>query len=414
MKRKKNKDDLLNKNSELYGEMEAHLKSGKALFGEDSPFSAMLQSMVNTIMEGEMDSFLSGERAADRKNKRNGSQRARTVQSSAGPLNIEAPRDRLGGFESDLLPKRQGVLSTGLDEQIMALYAQGNSYEDIQRLLRKMFGVSISAGKMSAITDKILPVIEEWRTRVLAPFYPVIYLDAIHFKVRHEGRYRQRASYTVYGIDAEGQRDLLGLYVLEHEGATRWRTVLEDLKRRGVEDVMVFCTDDLTGFSEVMTDEFPAAVVQKCIVHAVRASLKTVDEKDRKHLAKGLRSIYTAPDRAAARVALDTCRAAWDKKYHRICDKWDKQWEEYLAFMDFPRGMRKMIYTTNPVEALHRIIRKLVKSKAAWVSDTALIKQLYISLMHNEKSWRKKAHGWREIQRAIYDLYPERAEKYLG
>ena len=411
---KKQDKKLLNEDSEQYHALAAHLKSGQPLLGEGSPFSSLLQDMVDSIMQGEMNGFLAEQRGEGVKNKRNGTQRTRTVQSTAGPLSITAPRDRRGEFNSELLPKGQGILSTGLDEQIMALYAQGNSYEDIQRLLRRLFGVSISAGKMSAITDKILPVVEEWRTRVLAAFYPVIYLDAIHFKVRHEGRYRQRASYTVYGIDAEGRRDLLGLYILAHEGATRWRTVLEDLKRRGVEDVMVFCTDDLTGFSEVMTDEFPASVVQKCIVHAVRASLKTVDEKDRKALAKGLRGIYTAPDRAAARVALDTCRASWDRKYHRICDKWERQWDEYLAFMDFPRGLRKMIYTTNPVEALHRIIRKLVKSKAAWVSDTALIKQLYMSLMHNEKSWRKKAHGWREIQRAIYELYPQRADKYLG
>ncbi|MEL6925879.1 MAG: IS256 family transposase, partial [Bacteroidota bacterium] len=407
------KKELLNKDSEAYQKLQTHLLSGKPLLGESSPFSDLLQGMVNTIMEGEMDAFLDEEKAANRPNNRNGKQRSRKVQSSVGPVQVDAPRDRRGQFESDLLGKRQGVLNTGLDDQILALYAQGNSYEDIRRLLRRMFGVSISAGKLSAVTDKVLPLIEEWRTRVLSAFYPVIYLDAIHFKIRHEGRYSQRASYTVYGIDGEGQRDLLGLYVLEHEGATRWRTVLEDLKRRGVEDVMVFCTDDLSGLSEVMTDEFSGAVVQKCIVHAVRASLKTVDEKDRKFLAKGLRNIYTAPDRQAARVALDTNRATWDKKYHRICDKWERQWGELLAFMDFPRGMRKMIYTTNPVEALHRIIRKLVKSKAAWVSDTALIKQMYMSLMYNEKSWRRKAHGWREVQRAIIELYPERAEKYF-
>ncbi|MEM1002805.1 MAG: IS256 family transposase [Bacteroidota bacterium] len=394
--------------------LKEHLLSGSPILGEGSPFSELLQKMVDGIMQGEMNDFLEEERASGKLNKRNGSQKQRSVLTNSGPIKITKPRARYPGFESELIPDRQRTLSSGMDEQILALYGQGNSYEDIRRLLQKMFGVSISTGKISAITDSILPIIKEWRNRDLLPFYAVLYLDAQYFKVRHEGRYVQRASYTVYSVDIDGNRDILGLYIQDVEGASRWATVLEDLKRRGVEDILVVCTDDLQGFSEVITDIFPTAVVQKCIVHMVRNSLRSVDDKDRKAMVKSLRSIYTSGDEQQAHIALETERAKWGAKYAYIFDRWEDKWGELLAFMDFPQGMHKMIYTTNPVEAVHRIIRKLIKGKAAWVSETALLKQMYLSLMQNEKSWRRKANGWKAVQRQIVQLYPERTAKYLG
>ena len=312
-----------------------------------------------------------------------------------------------------MVGKRQRELSSGLDDQILALYAQGNSIEDVRRLVAKIYGVEISSGKISQITDKVLPHIQSWRERLLQAFYAVVYLDAVHFKVRHEGRYQTRAFYTVYAIDAEGQRDLLGLYIQAQEGAGGWGMVLEDLQRRGVEDILVACTDDLAGFSRAITDVFPATVVQKCIIHQVRNSLRFVDDKDRKKLSSALRKVYTAPNREEAKLALDTFEQTWGEKYPYILKQWEKNWDELVAFMDFPQQMRRMIYTTNPVEALHRIIRKLIKGKAAWVSDTALVKQLFLSLMHNEKSWRRKAYGWKTIQRDLVDLYGERVSKHL-
>ncbi|MCB0530515.1 MAG: IS256 family transposase, partial [Saprospiraceae bacterium] len=189
-------------------------------------------------------------------------------------------------------------------------------------------------------------------------FYTIIYLDAVHFKVRYEGRYSSRAFYTVYGIDAEGNRDLLGLYINESEGASRWGMVLEDLKGRGVEDVLIFCCDDLSGFSEAISEVYPLAIIQKCIVHKVRSSTRFVDDKDSKEVRKGLRTVYTATTREAARSAMDAFSVKWGSKYSRLVDSWDKDWEELMAFMDYPKEMRRMIYTTNPVEALHRIIRK--------------------------------------------------------
>jgi putative transposase len=404
---KKQKIEELVGDESLYNRMKSHLYSKAAVLGEGSPFSELLQKMVNELLDCEMDNHLAESHLAGKKNKRNG-RIVKQVVSGAGPLWVETPRDRSGEFEPQLIGKRQRELSSGLDDQILALYAQGNSVEDVRRLVDKMYGVSLSSGHISQITDKVLPVVQEWRERQLHPFYPILYLDAVHFKVRHEGRYESRAFYTVFAVDWEGNRDILGMYVQGNEGATRWGIVLEDLKKRGVEDVLVVCTDDLTGFRAVIEEAFPNAVVQKCIVHQVRNSLKYVDDKDAKEVAGDLRKIYKSPTREQAQTELSAFSQKWGKKYAYIVEQWETKWEELVAFMDFPKEMRRMIYTTNPVEALHRIIRKLIKGKAAWVSDQALVKQLYLSLMHNKKSWQRVALGWKAIQRELAENYPDR------
>ena len=411
MSKKKDTKPLI-EDAELYARMKAHLYSKQPLLGEDSPFSELLQQMLDKLLDGEMDVFLGEERSQGRSNKRNG-KTPKQIVSSSGPLHISTPRDRQGNFDPQLVGKRQRELSSGLDDQIIALYAQGNSIEDVRRLLAKIYGVDISAGKISQITDKVLPLIQEWRDRRLQGFYPIVYLDAVHFKVRHEGRYDTRAFYTVYAVDWQGQRDLLGMYVQSAEGASRWGLVLKDLQRRGVEDILVMCTDNLKGFSEAISEVFPKSIVQKCIVHQVRNSLKFVDDKDRKKVAADLRKIYTTTTPEQAQLALEAFAVKWREKYEYIIGQWQQNWGELMAFMDFPEQMRRMIYTTNPVEALHRIIRKLIKGKAAWVSDTALIKQLYLALMHNQKSWRRKAYGWKAIQRDLLKNYQQRIGQWI-
>jgi putative transposase len=415
MTKRTKKEDLadLIPDAELRERIVAHLYSKKPLLSEGSVFSELLQAMVNKMLEGEVEDFLDEERAASNQNKRNG-YTVKEVLSAAGPLTIRTPRDRNAAFEPELIGKRQRELSSGVDEQIIALYAQGNSIEDVRRLLAKLYSLDISAGKISAITDQVLPEIQAWRTRPLCSLYAVVYLDAVHFKVRHEGRYSSRAFYTVYGIDAEGQRDLLGLYINESEGAHRWGMVLEDLRGRGVEDVLIFCTDDLAGFSEAIAEVYPLATIQKCIVHKVRSSTRFVDDKDSKALRRDLRMVYTAPTLEAARTAMEAFTVAWGGKYGSLAESWEQDWDELMAFMDYPKELRRMIYTTNPVEALHRIIRKLIKGKAAWVSDTALIKQISLCLMHNEKSWKKSVFGWKAIQRELSDKYGERFSKHLA
>jgi len=307
----------------LYDRMKDHLISKKPLLGEGSPFNELMQGMVNTILEGEMDSFLSEENFLGKKNKRNG-KTTKKVLTNNGDIYVSTPRDRNSDFEPSLIAKRDRTLSSGLDEQIIALYAQGNSVEDVRRLLVKMFGVEISAGKISQITDKVLPEIETWKTRGLERFYPIIYLDAIHFKVREESKYITKAFYTVYSINWEGQRDLLGLYVQGNEGANKWGLILNDLKRRGLEDVLVMCTDNLTGFSEGITEAFPRTIVQKWIVHQVRNSLRYVDERDRKKVASDLRKIYTSVSTDQAKLALKSFNVQWGKKYDYIVAQWEK------------------------------------------------------------------------------------------
>lgn len=411
MKDSKDIDKLLN-DAELQSQLKDHLYSKRPLLGPDSPFSGLLQEMVNQMLDGEMDSFLKQEDETGNINKRNGRSNKQII-SEAGPLSISTPRDRNSDFEPELVGKRQRELSSGLDEQILALYAQGNSVEDVRRLLSRIYGIDISAGKISQITDKILPSIQEWRVRQLRGFYPIVYLDAVHFKVRHEGKYDTRAFYTVYAVDWQGHRDLLGLYIQDSEGARCWGRVLEDLKSRGVKDILVMCTDDLSGFSEVIAEVYPSTIVQKCIVHQVRNSLKYVDEKDRKPIIVDLRKVYTSTTREQAATSLEVLNVKWGSKYKYIYDQWSKNWEELMAFLDFPAEMRRMIYTTNAVEALHRIIRKIIKGKAAWVSETALIKQIFISLMYNEKSWKKNALGWKSIQRELLEKYPDRINQEL-
>ncbi len=388
--------------------LKERLYSKKGLLGKESPFSEILQGMVDTMLDAEIESFLTEERASGTANKRNGKTGKRVI-SEIGNLHVSTPRDRNGDFEPELIGKRQRELTSGLDDQILALYAQGNSIEDVRRLLEDIYGVSISAGRISQITDKVLPEIQEWRTRSLQSFYPVVYLDAIHFKVRQDGKYINSAFYTVYSVDWDGNRDVLGLYINSGgEGARKWGLVMEDLKARGIADILVVCTDDLNGFSEQIQEAFPYSIIQKCIVHQMRNSLKYVDEGDRKAVVKDLRQIYTSTTEEAAKTALSAFEVVWGKKYKYIVKQWNENWGELMAFLDFPISMRKMIYTTNPVEALHRIMRKLVKSKAAWVSETALLKQLYLSINKNEKSWKRKAYGWTAIQRDILEKYPER------
>lgn len=396
----------------LYERMKKRLYSKEPMFGDGSPFSELLQTMVNKMLEGEADHHIDQELSQGKRNKRNGYTKKQVITQS-GPIEVHTPRDRNSTFEPELIGKRDRELHSGLDEQIIALYAQGNSVEDVRRLIQKIYGIEISAGKISQITDNVLPEIDAWKNRPLQSFYPIVYLDAIHFKVRHEGVYSTRAFYTVYSIDWAGNRDLLGLYINQSEGAHLWGLVLQDLKKRGVEDILVICTDNLKGFTQSIQEEYPRAIVQKCIVHQVRSSMKYVDDKDAKKVAAALRKVYSAPTEQAAVAAFELFKQQWGKTYGYVVEQWEQGWEELMAFMNFGTHIRRMIYTTNPVEALHRIIRKIVKGKAAWVSENALLKQIYLALMHNEKSWKRTAYNWKSIQREIMYLYPELVNKHI-
>lgn len=380
------------------------------LYSEGSIFRDLLQGFVNSALDGEVEAHLQeNESKTNRKNGKN----KKKIRSQAGELSIETPRDRDGSFEPVLVNKWQRELTTGLDEVILSFYAQGQSVEDIRKQLKVIYGLEVSAGTISAITDKVWVDIQAWQERTLSRCYPIVYLDATHYRVREDGQIISKAIYTVYGINQHGDRDILGLYLKQSEGSRQWGFVLEDLQRRGVEDVIIFCVDGLKGFKEVIDEVYPKASVQRCIVHMVRTSVRFVHHKDYKAVCKDLRTIYTSADEHQALLALENFGEKWNKKYPEIAKKWSANWEELMMFMNFKKDIRRMIYTTNPVEAVHRVMRKTTKAKGAWNSDNALIKQLYLTLMHNEKSWKRKAFSWVAVQRDLLDVYGDRYEQYL-
>lgn len=403
-------EDLIPDN-ERRKEVLSRLYNGDAILGDGGIFTDMLQTMVNAALEGELDNSLK-EKTADPSNRRNGYTH-KIVRSAAGPLQVHTPRDRSGEHDPILIKKWERELGTGIDEIIISLYARGQSVEDVRYQLRQLYGIEVSAGVISAVTDRVWTEIVEWQQRPLYGCYAIVYLDAIHYKVRESGQVKSKAVYTCYGVTAEGQRDILGLYLNESEGSRHWGLILEDLKRRGAEDIFFFCVDGLTGFTEVIDQVYPKSIIQRCIVHMIRTSTRFVSDKDIKKVCSDLRKIYTASDRQQAEIALEAFGQQWDKKYKEIRPKWENNWDELMAFMDYGTHIRRMIYTTNPVEALHRVMRKVTKSKGAWSNDKGLIKQLYLALKYNEKSWKRKAFNWTAIQRELLDKFGERYEKHL-
>ena len=404
-------EDLI-PDAEKRKEVISRLYSGDEIVGPGGIFTDMLQAMVNAALEGEMDYHLKESKLKGNENRRNGHTQ-KTVKSRVGTIEVKTPRDRNGEHEPDLIKKWDRDLGTGMDDIILSLYARGQSVEDVRYQLRQLYGVEVSAGVVSAVTDRVWPEILEWQQRPLASCYAIVYLDAIHYKVREDGRIISKAIYSIYGITVDGLRDVLGLYLNESEGSRQWGLILEDIKKRGVEDVLFFSIDGLKGFQDVIEQVYPLSIIQRCIVHMIRNSTKFVSYKDLKAVCNDLKKIYTAADRQQASIALIAFGVQWDKKYKEIRPKWEDNWEELMAFMDYGQNIRRMIYTTNPVEALHRIMRKVTKSKGAWSNDKGLIKQLYLALMHNQKSWHTIALRWMSVQKELVEKFGTRYEKYL-
>jgi putative transposase len=388
------------------------LYQGDPIVGDGGIFTEMLQSIVNAALEGEMDHYLQVSQEDLLKNRRNGHTH-KTVKSRVGPIEVYPPRDRLGAHEPQIIKKWDRDLGTGMDDIILSLYARGQSVEDVRYQLRELYGVEISAGAISAVTDRVWNEIIEWQQRPLALCYAIIYLDAIYYKVREDGKVINKTIYSVYGVTVDGVRDVLGIYLNEAEGARQWGLVLEDIQKRGVEDVLFFCVDGLTGFKDSIESVFPLSIVQRCIVHMIRSSTRFVSYKDIKAVCSDLKKIYSAADRNQAALALTAFGTRWDNKYKEIRVKWETCWEELMAFMDYSQNIRRMIYTTNPVEALHRVMRKVTKSKGAWSNDKGLVKQIYLALMHNKKSWNGKAKSWLSIQKELIEQFGNRYEKHI-
>lgn len=371
----------------------AQLKSGQSLTGKDGVLTPLIKKILEAALEGEMEAHLSDCREQGLSNRRNGKQ-TKTVKSGVGSFELETPRDRESSYEPEIIKKRQTVLNESLDNKILSLYALGMSYEAIGEHLNDLYGLDVSTAKISQVTDKLLPVITEWRNRPLESVYPIVFLDAMHFKVRVEGKVITRAFYSVLAVNTEGKKDILGLYLSENEGAHFWLGVLNDLHARGIEDILIASIDGLRGFPEAIAQVFPKTEIQLCIVHQIRNSLKYVVSKDQKAFMADLKLVYKATSKELAEHRLLELDEKWGKKYPAVLKSWNVNWDALSQYFKYPEQLRRIIYTTNIIEGFHRQIRKYTKNKGAFTSENALIKLLYCACQKVMEKWNQPMHNW--------------------
>jgi putative transposase len=395
---------------EVLDELLKGIKTQDDLAGPNGLLKALTRALVERALEGELTHHLGYEKndpvGYGNGNSRNGKSR-KTLKSEQGEVEIAVPRDRQGSFEPQLVRKHQ-TRWDGLDEKIIALYSRGMTVRDIQAQLQEMYGVDVSPGLISEVTDAVLDEVKAWQSRPLENMYPVLYLDALMVKMRHEGRVENRAVFVAIGVDEEGQKDVLGLWSAANEGAKFWLSVMTELKNRGLRDVYIVCTDGLRGFPQAIESVFPQAQVQTCIVHLIRASLNYVSWKERKTVAADLKPIYKAPTAEAAQEALDEFRAKWPK-HQVVADVWTRNWQRVIPFFQFPEDIRKIIYTTNAVESLHMSLRKVTKNRGSFPNEEAAFKLLYLALRNVSKKW-STVQGWREAMRQFEIVFPGRRE----
>ena len=386
---------------QLQEQIVAEIRAGKSLLGQDGLLTPLIKSALEATLEGEMESHLDESRT--NKNRRNGKS-TKTVTHSAGSFELETPRDRDGSFEPEIVKKRQTVLNEALDEKVLGLFGLGMSYDDIRKHLAEMYGVDISAAKISAVTDKLLPLITEWRSRPLESTYPIIFLDAMFFKAREEGKVIQKAIYNILGVNQQGHKEILGFYAAGAEGANFWLGVLNDLKNRGVEDILIACVDGLTGFPEAIQAAFPRTEVQLCIVHQIRQSIRYVASKDQKSFLKDLKTVYAADTKDLAEQNLLLLDEKWGAKYPIVLKSWQSKWDYLSAYFKYTKPVRRLIYTTNPIEGFHRQVRKYTKSKGAFTSENALFKLIYSAIQQIKKKWNMPVREWAETISQL-DIY---------
>ena len=369
----------------------------------------LIQQTLQEALEAELEEFLgySKYERSENDNYRNG-YTLKTVKTDVGEVEIKTPRDRKGEFEPKAVPKRKTMIDD-LESKIVALYAKGMSTRDIQELLSDMYGMDISPSLISKITDRLLPKIEEWQNRPLDSVYPVIYTDSIFYKVRQEGKVAQKAVNVVIGINKDGYKELLGFWLSETESASYWLKVLNALKSRGVEDVLIFSVDGLAGINKAINNVYPQADIQRCIVHQVRNSLKYVPWKERKQVANDLKLIYQASTIEEAKIRLDEFEDKWADKYPHIGRSWRANWDELMTYFDYPVEIRKLLYTTNIIESVNSKLRKATDGKRVFPSDESLLKSLYIVAVELEKKWSKKPiTGWGRIYGQLSILFEGR------
>jgi putative transposase len=400
---------------EVLDELIKDYKKPEDLIGETGLLKQLTKALLERAMGAELTEHLGYEKhdpgGYNSGNSRNGTS-AKTVKGEFGEITVETPRDRNSTFEPRILKKHQ-TRWDGFDDKILSMYARGMSTREIQGHLQEMYGVEVSPGLISQVTDAVMEEVKAWQSRPLEPVYAIVYLDALYVKMRHEGRVENRAVYVAIGVDLEGRKDVLGLWTSGNEGAKFWLAVLTELKNRGIRDIFIACVDGLKGFPQAIESVFPETRIQLCIVHLVRASLNYVGWKERKLVAADLKLIYRAATELQAELELTNFMAKWGHKYQAIGRLWKENWQHVIPFFEFPAEIRRVIYTTNAVESLHMSLRKIIKTRGSFPSEEAAIKLLYLALRNVIAKWDVLQH-WKQALNHFQLLWGERIQAALN
>ncbi|MBF4232508.1 IS256 family transposase [Vibrio anguillarum] len=379
----------MNKDFDLEQAIKA-LQSGQDLAGKDGFLTPLIKQITEAALKAELEQHLEGD---EQPNRKNGSSK-KTIKSSVGTFELDTPRDRSGTFEPQLVKKNQTKLTDEIDRKILSMFSLGMSYRDIRGHVEDMYGIDVSEATITGVTDRLIPELKEWQQRPLDALYPFVWLDAIHYKIKEDGRYVSKAIYTILGLDVEGKKELLGLYLSESEGANYWLSVLTDLYNRGVEDILIACVDGLTGFPEAIATIYPDTEVQQCIIHQIRNSMKYVASKHQKAFMADLKPVYRAVSKEAAEMELDRLEAKWGQQYPIVIRSWRNKWANLSVYFKYPEYVRKAIYTTNAIEAVHRQFRKLTKTKGGFPNENSLLKLLYAGILNASKKWTMPIQNW--------------------
>ncbi len=409
MARKKLTDEE-KRRKELIKELlrETPLRNGQDL---NDIMKEFIAEMVNGSLEGELDDELGYEKYdivnKETENSRNG-YGGKTLKTSYGEVDIKVPRDRQGEYEPKLVGKHKKMLDEEIERKIISMYAKGMTTGDMEAHIQELYGLDISDSTISRITDKVLPIAKEWQSRVLESIYAVVYMDAIHYHVRQDGRIIKKAVYIAIGINLDGIKDVLGLWVGENETSKFWLSVINEIKNRGVDDILIASVDGLSGFSEAINAVFPKTEIQRCVIHQIRNSTRYVSYKDVKTLMKDLKKVYTAPSEETAVSELENFDKIWGKKYPKIAISWRKNWPELSTYFKYPDEVRKLIYTTNTIEGYNRQLRKVTKNKGVFPTDDSLFKMLYLATADITKKWTGRRRDWGQIYSQLSIFFEER------
>ena len=392
-----------------------YLKENNVTVKDGTDVNSIMRDMMSIILEGALDQEMDEElgyskydyRNKETDNSRNGHSQ-KTMHTSYGDMEIDIPRDRKGEFEPQIVKKYQNTVTQDMEEKIISMYAKGMTTNDIESHMRELYDIEISDSTISRITDKILPIVKEWQERPLEEIYAVVFMDAIHYHVRNEGRIVKRAVYIAIGIDMEGHKDVLGMYVGQNESAKFWLSILNGLKNRGVEDILIACVDGLTGFPQAIEAVFPDTEIQQCIIHQIRNKTMFVSYKELKPLMADLKRVYAAPTEEIARAELDGFDEKWSGKYPKIAKSWKDNWANLSTYFKYPEAVRRLIYTTNTIEGFNRQLRKVTKSKTVFPSDESLLKMLYLAMVDITKKWTGHRQDWGQIHSQLEIFFEER------